>query len=84
MAKGRCEKKALGGYVAGSPRFGLKAQDEALVVHEEEAEVVARINALRDDGLRLRSIVRPLEVDGVPSKRGARWHPTTVARLLWS
>jgi DNA invertase Pin-like site-specific DNA recombinase len=82
MAKGRREKKAQGGYVAGSPRFGLKAENKALVVHEEEAEVIARIQALREEGLTLRAIVRQLETDGVPSKRGARWHPTTVARLL--
>jgi hypothetical protein len=48
MAKGRREKKAQGGYVAGSPRYGLRAQDKALVVHEAEAEVIARIRALRD------------------------------------
>jgi hypothetical protein len=82
MAKGRREKKAQGGYVAGSPRFGMKAHDKALVVHEEEAEIIARIRALRDEGLSLRAIVRQLEADGVPSKLGARWHPTTVARLL--
>jgi DNA invertase Pin-like site-specific DNA recombinase len=82
MAKGRREKKAQGGYVAGSPRFGLKAHDKALVVHEEEAEVIARIKALRDQDLSLRAIVRQLEAEGVASKRGARWHPTTVARLL--
>jgi hypothetical protein len=84
MAKGRREKRAQGGYVAGSPRFGMKAHDKALVVHEAEAEVIARIRALRDEGLSLRAIVRRLEVDGVPSKRGARWHPATVARLLSS
>jgi DNA invertase Pin-like site-specific DNA recombinase len=82
MAKGRREKKAQGGYVAGSPRFGMKAHDKALVLHEVEAAVVARINELREEGLSLRAIVRQLGADGVPSKRGARWHPTTVARLL--
>jgi DNA invertase Pin-like site-specific DNA recombinase len=82
MAKGRREKKAQGGYVAGSPRFGMKARDRALVVDEDEAAVVARIKALREGGLSLRAIVRQLEADEVPSKRGARWHPTTVARLL--
>jgi DNA invertase Pin-like site-specific DNA recombinase len=82
MAKGRREKKAQGGYVAGSPRFGLKAEDKALVVHEKEAEAIAHIRALRDEGLSLRAIVQQLEAEGVPSKRGARWHPTTVARLL--
>jgi DNA invertase Pin-like site-specific DNA recombinase len=84
MAKGRREKKAQGGYVAGSPRFGLKAQDKALVVHEDEAEVIARIKALRDEGLSLRAIVRRLEAEDVRTKRGARWHPTTVARLFSS
>jgi DNA invertase Pin-like site-specific DNA recombinase len=82
MAKGRREKKAQGGYVAGSPRFGMKAHDKALVLHEEEAAAIALIKALRDKGMSLRAIVRQLEADGVPSKRGARWHPTTVARLL--
>jgi DNA invertase Pin-like site-specific DNA recombinase len=82
MAKGRREKRAHGGYVAGSPRFGMKAHDKSLVVDEEEAAVVARIRAMRDGGLSLRAIVLQLEVDGVSSTRGRRWHPTTVARLL--
>ena len=76
--------KAQGGYVAGSPRFGMKAHDRALVVDTEEAAVIARIQMLRDEGLSLRAIVRQLEGDCVSSKRGARWHPTTVARLLSS
>ena len=82
MAKGRREKKAQGGYVAGSPRFGLMAHDKALVVNEEEAQVITRIRQLRADGLSLRAIARQLEADGVPSKRGEKWHPTTVARVL--
>jgi DNA invertase Pin-like site-specific DNA recombinase len=82
MAKGRREKRAQGGYVAGSPRFGMKAHDKALVIHQEEAEALSLIKRLRDEGLSLRAIVRQLEAKGVPSKRGARWHPTTVARLL--
>jgi DNA invertase Pin-like site-specific DNA recombinase len=82
MAKGRREKRAQGGYVAGSPRFGMKAQDKTLVVHDEEADAVERIKALRSEGLSLRAIIRQLEADGIASKRGASWHPTTVARLL--
>jgi DNA invertase Pin-like site-specific DNA recombinase len=82
MAKGRREKRAQGGYVAGSPRFGMKARDKTLVVHEEEAEIIAGMKAMRDQGLSLRAIVRQLEAEGVASKRRARWHPTTVARLL--
>jgi DNA invertase Pin-like site-specific DNA recombinase len=78
MAKGRREKRALGGYVAGSPRFGMKAHDKALVVDEDETAAIARIRALRDEGLSLRAIVRQLEADGVPFKRGARWHPTEL------
>ena len=75
MAKGRREKKAQGGYVAGSPRFGLMAHDKALVVHEEEAQVIATIRRLRANGLSLRAIAHRLEADGVRSKRGGRWHP---------
>jgi DNA invertase Pin-like site-specific DNA recombinase len=82
MARGRREKRAQGGYVAGSPRFGLKAQEKALVVDEAEAEVVARIKEMRASGLSLRAIVRQLEADGIPSKRGRRWHAATVARVL--
>ena len=52
MANGRREKKAQGGYVDGSPRFGLMAHDKVLVVHEQEVEVIARIRQLRADGLR--------------------------------
>jgi DNA invertase Pin-like site-specific DNA recombinase len=33
-------------------------------------------------GAGVRKIARRLNDEGVPSQRGRRWHPTTVARLL--
>ncbi|MEU5927094.1 recombinase family protein [Streptomyces antimycoticus] len=42
-----------------------------------------RARQLRDeDGLSLREIVAALEAEGIRPKRGERWHPETVRRML--
>jgi len=50
-----------------------------------DAVLLARIVALRADGLSLRTIARLLDEEGVPTVRGgARWHPATVRGCLAS
>jgi hypothetical protein len=43
---------------------------------------VRRIRRMHVDGLSIRQIAETLNAVGVPAKRGGRWHPTTVARVL--
>lgn len=82
LRNGRKTKAASGGYAYGAPAFGQKAQDKALTVDDDEAAVLAQMRAWQDEGVSVRGICERLNSAGIPSKRGGRWHPTTVARLL--
>jgi DNA invertase Pin-like site-specific DNA recombinase len=81
---GRRVKADQGGYAYGAPAFGQAADRDqhALVDDTAEQATVARIRALRASGASLRAIAATLEREGRPPKRGDRWHPTTVARVL--
>jgi DNA invertase Pin-like site-specific DNA recombinase len=82
MLAGKAAKRAAGGYTGGAPRFGRRAEGRELVADHAERETVARAKVLRADGCSLREIAGVLEAEGRPTKRGERWHPSTLARLL--
>ena len=82
LRAGRRRKGEKGGFAYGSPPLGWRAERGQLVVDEAEAEAVARMVELRNDGASLREIATVLTDEGHRTKRGARWHPQTVARAL--
>jgi DNA invertase Pin-like site-specific DNA recombinase len=82
LRTGRKHKAERGGYAYGSPRFGQRAEDRELAPDGDEQATIARIADLRDQGRSLRDIVTVLDAEGRRPKRGARWHPQTVARVL--
>jgi DNA invertase Pin-like site-specific DNA recombinase len=74
-------QKSLGRRVGQIP-YGFKSDGTGGVVPDvAESVVVEKMQALRASGLSIRAVADALTRDGVPA-RGARWHPTTVARLL--
>lgn len=79
---GREYKASIGGHACGAAPFGTVAVDGELVPAESEAAAVSRMRELRDGGASLREIVTALESEGHQTKRGARWHPASVARIL--
>lgn len=83
LTEGRAAKGARGGYAYGSPRFGQRAVDKELTVDERENAIAELMERWRDEeGLGIRAIAARANAEGLPSKRGGRWHPTTVARVL--
>ena len=82
LRSGRRRKKELGGYAAGAPPFGYEAVGKALSVCAREQKVLERIAILRADGRSLREICVVLEEEGLPPKRGGRWHPETLRRAI--
>jgi DNA invertase Pin-like site-specific DNA recombinase len=83
LTEGRAAKGAKGGYAYGSPRFGQRAVDNELTVDERENAIVEQMERWRDEeGLGVRAIAARANAEGLPSKRGGKWHPTTVARVL--
>jgi DNA invertase Pin-like site-specific DNA recombinase len=79
---GRQVKAAQGGYAYGAPAFGQAALDKALVADEAERATIRRILELERGGLSLRQMAAVLEAEGRPAKRGGKWHPQTIARVL--
>lgn len=82
LRDGRAMKGAKGGYAFGSPHFGVLAEDGALRQAPAEQAVVDRILQLHSSGASLREIAAALEHEGRPAKRGVRWYPMTVRRVI--
>lgn len=83
LTEGRAAKGSKGGYAYGAPRYGQKAEDNELVELEEEKEIEDKIREWADEeGLGPRPICNRLNEAGIPAKRGGKWHPTTVLRIL--
>jgi DNA invertase Pin-like site-specific DNA recombinase len=82
LRHGREAKAAAGGYAGGAPAFGMKAEGRSLATDETEMAVLDRMRAWRQEGHSLRAIAARLNAEGVETKRGGNWQPSTVARLL--
>lgn len=83
LREGRAAKADKGGYAYGAPRFGQRSDDGVLVDVPEEKEIEDQIREWADvEGLGPRPITSRLNDMGVPAKRGGKWHPATVARIL--
>ena len=82
LRRGRQHKAKQGGYAAGAPPLGFRAEGRQLVPDPDEQAVVQRIVELRSDGTSLRRIAATLTAEGLAPKRGGAWHPQQVARVL--
>lgn len=82
LKAGRRRKAERGGFAYGSPPYGWKARGRALVAVPREQAGIRLARRLRREGKSLANIADDLEVRGFSPRRGDRWHPTTVRRLL--
>lgn len=83
LTEGRAAKAGRGGYAYGAPRFGQRTVDNELTDDERENAIAETMEHWRDEEhLSIRAICARANAEGLPSKRGGKWHPTTVARLL--
>jgi DNA invertase Pin-like site-specific DNA recombinase len=83
LRAGRRRKAESGGYAGdGSPPYGYEAVDGELRPVEAEQRAIGRIRELRSSGLSLRLIGDTLAAEGHSPKRGDRWHPQSLARIL--
>lgn len=83
MVKGKREKRSQGGYTGGAPPYGYESDHRGnLVENADMLATITRVRELHQDGKSLRSIIAVLESEGRKPRRGSRWHPATVSRLL--
>lgn len=71
-----------GGHSGGAPAFGFQVVAGRLTEDAAEQAALDRIAELRRVGRSLREIARTLDEEGHRPKRGDRWHPETVRRIL--
>jgi len=81
---GRQAKAQRGGFPGGQVATGYTLRDGRLVVDPEEAKVVKRIASMRRKGATAYGIAKTLNEDGIPTKKGKRWTPAGVTKLLRS
>jgi DNA invertase Pin-like site-specific DNA recombinase len=82
LRRGRRLKAERGGFAGGGVRYGFTTERKRLVPDQAERDVARRIRRLHQAGHSIRAIADQLNAEQIPAKRGGRWHPTTVARVL--
>jgi DNA invertase Pin-like site-specific DNA recombinase len=82
MAALRSRRRRQSRPGAGSPPYGYCIADGSLVPDPAEQAALVRIAELRASGATLREIARELDYTGHKPKRGQRWHPESVRRIV--
>ena len=84
LAHLKSEGVQLGGEALGWTRDDATDEDGRKVVRKVKAEAatVERILALRAEGLTLQAIADTLTAEGLRTKRGGNWYPTTIRNVL--
>jgi len=62
--------------------YDLAPDGRTLIENPAEQGTVRRIMALRQEERSLAQIARQMEREGIPTKNGGGWYPSTVARIL--
>lgn len=82
LRRGREHKAKMGGYAHGAPPYGYRAEGGELAPDRDEQEAISLAVEMRESGASFRQIANHLNDEGIASKRGGRWHPQTVARVV--
>ena len=82
LITGRKLKAQRGGYAAGSPAYGFRAEGGELVSNPDEAPALELIRQLHAAGRSLREIAATLTDEGYRPKRSERWHPETLRQIV--
>jgi hypothetical protein len=71
-----------GSKVYSRPLMGFDAVGGKLVANDAEQALIARMKAMREDGMSFARIADRLNLDRVPTKRGGTWASMTVKKIL--
>ncbi|ACM14723.1 recombinase family protein [Bacillus paranthracis] len=74
--------KVRRGEHIGKVPFGYNRENQKLVIHDEEAEIVQKIYSWYTDGWGYKKITNELNRLGVKSKTKKNWQMTSVQRIL--
>lgn len=79
-------KSAEGGYIGGTPKFGMRVEGSGKAsrfVHDpEECRIITEIESRYRSGEGLRQIAASLNRRGIPSKTGKKWYASGIQRII--
>ena len=79
---GRDARGKVDGEKGGRMPLGYQRSENGIVVVDAEAAIVRQIFKARREGLIMQAIADLLNGQGLVSKQGGRWYPTTVKIIL--
>ena len=79
---GALRHKRIHGEAYGPVPFGYRRVGDSLKKYVKEYRTLERIRAWRAEGLTLKAIADRLNAEGVKTKHGKTWYPSTVRYLL--
>lgn len=74
--------KASGSAYCGVTPLGFQRDGDRFVPAAEELAIIERIQSMRRNGVSLRAIAEIFNKEGVPTKRGGKWHLVTLQSIL--
>lgn len=74
-------KKAIGEKV-GAPAYGYRVDEKSVVEVIDELQAIQMMRDLRSKGVSLQDIADELNGRKIATKRGGRWYPMTVKKIL--
>ena len=82
--KDALKEKKRRGEPLGSPALGFKAEDKERIEDPEELVIAKYVKTLRRKRLSMGEIANRLNEEEIPTKRGGKWHSSTVSYILKS
>ena len=84
LAGSRKVKAARGGYAHGQAPFGTAPGGGVLIKNDREYSILMRMRTLREGGRTIRQIAETLNSEGLLSRQGRQWGPSSVHGALTS
>jgi DNA invertase Pin-like site-specific DNA recombinase len=76
------QAKKTRGEVYNHTPLGYDRDGNTLTANQDEQNVIARIKAMREQGMSMWTIADTLNTEGVATKKGAKWYASTVKNAL--
>jgi len=86
LKRGKLNKAGSGGFAGGQRALGYRHiildNKSDIAIDHEEAKTVSLIKSLKNRGLSLRLIADYCNANRIPTKRGGKWHASTIKYIL--
>lgn len=78
----RALQRDKGGYAGGRAPYGYKAENGTYIINHDEADIVRKIFAMRENHHSLNNIANTLNDEHIPSATGRKWRYTAIQSIL--